>query len=371
MRARSIKPGFYKNECLTECSPWARLLFPGLWMMADREGKLENRPKRIKNELFPSDSLDVAALLSELETHGLIKTYTVDGCAYIWIVKFCEHQRPHQNEVASVIPNYSSTDEALAPMVEGLATKVESASLLITSSLTPESINTPYPLSGDVTVSKPKRERKPRTASSLPFADDFATFWDTYPRKVAKPNAEKEWAKLVKAGELPDMDTLLAAVANQSDAKDWRTDQTFCPHPATWLNGKRWQDSVTPARGVDTSWHQYRDWSTRYLTRRRAIHPDDTPEPTQDIVDAGAQWLGEWICPDGFSDAQIKAGIVWLLEKPRRCQHVKHLGDLGLYSQGVGGNLGTWCVNGAMGMQMPADPFNPGPMDGGPPRDIA
>lgn len=230
--------------------------------------------------------------------------------------------------------------------------------------------NTP-PVGVSVSEGKPKRERKPRTASSLPFADDFATFWETYPRKVAKPNAEKAWTKLVKAGELPDMDTLLAAVANQADAKDWRTDQTFCPHPATWLNGKRWEDSVTPARGVDTSWHQYRDWSTRYLTRRRAIHPDDTPEPTQDIVDAGAQWLGEWICPDGFSEPQIKAGIVWLLEKPRRCQHVKHLGDLGLYSQGVGGNLGTWCVNGAMGMQMPADPFNTGPMDGGPPRDIA
>ena len=159
MRARSIKPGFYKNECLTECSPWARLLFPGLWMMADREGKLENRPKRIKNELFPSDSLDVAALLCELETHGLIKTYTVDGCAYIWIVKFCEHQRPHQNEVASIIPNYSITDEALAPMVEGLATKAESTSLLITSSLTPESIKSPPPPVGGVEVIKPKRER--------------------------------------------------------------------------------------------------------------------------------------------------------------------------------------------------------------------
>ena len=373
MRARNIKPGFFKNEELAECSTWARLMFPGLWMMADREGKLENRPKRIKAEIFPFDNVDVAALVCELEAHGLIKTYSIDGCAYIWIIKFCEHQRPHQNEVASVIPNYISTDEALATKVESACDQGAKHFALnpSPSSLNHESVNTPLPPTGDAEVPKPKRERKPRSASSLPFADDFATFWKTYPRKVARPNAEKAWAKIVKAGELPDMDTLLAAVANQADAKDWRTDQTYCPHPATWLNGKRWEDSVTPARGVDTSWHQYRDWSTRYLIRRRAIHPDDTPEPTQDIVDAGAQWLGEWICPDGFSEPQIKAGIVWLLDKPRRCQHVKHLGDLGLYSQGVGGNLGTWCVNGAMGMQMPADPFNPGPMDGGPPRDIA
>lgn len=145
--------------------------------------------------------------------------------------------------------------------------------------------------------------------------------------------------------------------------KDWKA----CVR--TWEANDKKRGVTKPA--IDTSWHVYRDWSTRYLTRRRAIHPDDTPEPTQDVVDAGAQWLGEWICPDGFSEPQIKAGIVWLLENPRRCQHVKHLGDLGLYSQGVGGNLGTWCVNGAMGMPMPADPFNPGPMDGGPPRDIA
>ncbi|MCX8018393.1 MAG: hypothetical protein N2690_10910, partial [Rhodocyclaceae bacterium] len=59
MRARNIKPGFYKNEDLAECSVWARLIFPGLWMMADRDGRLEDRPKRIKAELLPFDAVDV------------------------------------------------------------------------------------------------------------------------------------------------------------------------------------------------------------------------------------------------------------------------------------------------------------------------
>lgn len=53
MRARNIKPGFFKNEDISECSPSARLLFIGLWMLADREGRLEYRPKRWKGELFP------------------------------------------------------------------------------------------------------------------------------------------------------------------------------------------------------------------------------------------------------------------------------------------------------------------------------
>ena len=33
-RARNIKPGFYKNEDLAECSLTARFIFPGLWMLA-------------------------------------------------------------------------------------------------------------------------------------------------------------------------------------------------------------------------------------------------------------------------------------------------------------------------------------------------
>lgn len=104
MRARNIKPGFYKNEELAECSFAARLLAPGLWMMADREGRLEDRPKRIKAELFPYDTFDVDALLVELVACGHIKRYEASDRRYIQIVKFTEHQQPHHMEIKSVIP---------------------------------------------------------------------------------------------------------------------------------------------------------------------------------------------------------------------------------------------------------------------------
>ena len=52
-RARNIKPGFFKNELLAEMPPETRLLFMGLWCLADREGRFEDRPKKIKMELFP------------------------------------------------------------------------------------------------------------------------------------------------------------------------------------------------------------------------------------------------------------------------------------------------------------------------------
>lgn len=102
-RARNIKPGFYKNEDLAECSVWARFIFPGLWMLADREGRLEDRPKRIKGELLPFDSQDVDPLLNELQATGFLVRYRNADGAFIQISKFSTHQNPHYSEKASVI----------------------------------------------------------------------------------------------------------------------------------------------------------------------------------------------------------------------------------------------------------------------------
>lgn len=103
MRARNIKPGFYRNEQLADCSSWARLLFPGLWMLADRCGRLEFRPKRWKAELFPYDNVDIEALFSELEAQGLVVKYESGSMNLVWIPHFLDHQKPHKNERGSVL----------------------------------------------------------------------------------------------------------------------------------------------------------------------------------------------------------------------------------------------------------------------------
>lgn len=103
-RTRNIKPGFFENETLAECSPLARLLFIALWCEADREGRLEDRPKRIKAKCLPYDACDADELLNELERAEFITRYEVVGSRYIQIDTFAKHQNPHQRELASVIP---------------------------------------------------------------------------------------------------------------------------------------------------------------------------------------------------------------------------------------------------------------------------
>jgi len=93
MRIRTIKPEFWTNEEVASLSPLARLLFIGLWNMADRRGRLEDRPRRIKVSVLPYDEVDVDDLLNSLRAGGFIERYTSEGVQVIQIVTFEKHQR--------------------------------------------------------------------------------------------------------------------------------------------------------------------------------------------------------------------------------------------------------------------------------------
>lgn len=92
-----------------------------------------------------------------------------------------------------------------------------------------------------------------RRLRAVPADDRFAEFWQAYPRKVAKPAAEKAWRKV--AGEA---DAILAGLKRAIGCEQWAKDGgQFIPHPATWLNGRRWEDGevAAPDAGyVTTPW---------------------------------------------------------------------------------------------------------------------
>ncbi len=86
-----------------------------------------------------------------------------------------------------------------------------------------------------------KKEKRNNLAQAPPAPLGFALFWDAYPRKVAKQEAAKVWARL-----LPDEMLTIAINAgvkawDQSD--QWNTERPkFIPYPATFLNQRRWED---------------------------------------------------------------------------------------------------------------------------------
>ncbi|MCC8363325.1 hypothetical protein LK996_09595 [Lysobacter sp. A6] len=104
MRARNIKPGFFENEVLATLPHWVRLLFAGLWCLADRGGRLEDRPARVHRALFAGEALDVDSGLSMLADAGFIARYTVDGVSCIQVLAWDRHQSPHMKERESDLP---------------------------------------------------------------------------------------------------------------------------------------------------------------------------------------------------------------------------------------------------------------------------
>jgi hypothetical protein len=91
----------------------------------------------------------------------------------------------------------------------------------------------------------PPEPPNPRSSvRDISTREGFVRFWTAYPRKVAKPEAERAFLKAIaKIGGPDPPDVLVQAIARM--APDW-TDPKFIPHPATWLNREGWNDEPTP-----------------------------------------------------------------------------------------------------------------------------
>lgn len=109
-RIRSIKLDFYKDEKVADLDPETRLLFIGLWILADRKGILEDRPRWIRAELFPyNPEFDIDTALHALARARMCVRYQADdGTPLIYIVNFLKHQRPNSREPESNRQNPTS-----------------------------------------------------------------------------------------------------------------------------------------------------------------------------------------------------------------------------------------------------------------------
>ena len=91
-RIRTIKPEFWTDDVVTECSLSARLLFIGCWNFADDSGNIERSSKQMKMKIFPADTIETESLVLELIDRGLLIEYEVDNHKYLHIKGFTKHQ---------------------------------------------------------------------------------------------------------------------------------------------------------------------------------------------------------------------------------------------------------------------------------------
>ena len=247
MRARNIKPGFLKNEDLAECEPLARLLFAGLWMRADREGRMQDRPKQIKADLLPYDDCDGESLIAQLEKHGFVIRYEVDSVKYLQVTKFLEHQNPHVKEQPSRIPAPEKPSACIVqePDKPGTCPEVAGLDSLIPGFLEPP--KAPAPSGAD-------KQRKPRsgkrTISQIRAALGperivwWENFWRVYPIQEGTNPAMDAFERLVKDHDTAVLVWKGAKRYADKIATERISDPTVKPKWAQgWLNEERWVDS--------------------------------------------------------------------------------------------------------------------------------
>lgn len=109
-------------------------------------------------------------------------------------------------------------------------------------------------------VEKPHVENQLQSNTNIPNTNQsikkediypFDEFWSAYPKKKAKEDAKKAWLKLKPDETLGK--TIIAAVLESSKTTDWKKEKgKYIPYPATYLNGKRWEDERNDDNGQDT-----------------------------------------------------------------------------------------------------------------------
>ena len=252
-RTRSLKPSFFANDVLAECEPMARLLFAGLWTLADRDGRLEYRPKRIKGLLFPYDNVDIEPLVEQLAARGFVQVYNAAGVCVLNIPTFGEHQRCHPDERAEGLPGpESAAENSVFPernAKPGNPT-LEPGNFPATCALYPSSFNpsTSNPLGAPST---PQRRRCSKPADPLRWSAESG--WEGI-----TDADHAEWSQAYPAADLP---------VELAKATQWLKAN---PKKARKSNWRRWLTTVWLSRCQD-----------RGGTHREAARPAAPPPVDQ------------------------------------------------------------------------------------------
>ena len=243
MRARNIKPGFFENEKLAELPALTRILYIGLWCYADREGRFEWRPKRIKAVILPYDDCDIDEMLMSLHVMTFLDMYDTSNGRVGCIPKFKEHQNPHPHEAKSKLPEKSESIQRddMSLHVSDMSTKC-TADSLIPDSLIPDSL-----IPDNIPASQPDGAKKKKPAKTpAVYSQDFEAFWVAYPaRNGQKTKKAKAWDAFWKITTTTDItpehltDRIKVLAPQYGD---------FPRDAVTWLNQRGWEDEVEPIR---------------------------------------------------------------------------------------------------------------------------
>jgi len=212
-----IDPHFWESADIKKLDVFARYIFMSMFSHADDEGRNIGSAVYIRNITFPLEDVSlskVKAALAEIEKYLYVEFYTVDGEEYYQLTKWCDWQKV-DHPTKSLFPELNR------------------------ESLANESRITREPLCPNIKEDKVKESKVKE--DNAPAVADFDLFWKSYPKKTAKQAAQKAWGKLKPDDVL--LTVMLSVLESKKKSVEWTKDGgQFIPYPATWINGRRWED---------------------------------------------------------------------------------------------------------------------------------
>lgn len=221
MRIRTVKPEFWGHPVISKLDALTRLLAIALLNYSDDEGYFYADEELIRGALFPrEDSTNVRRSLDELSRIGFVDLRESPSHGQIGhIVSFLKHQRVDRGKPSTLRGLHSSIDRRTIDERSTLEGK------------------------GSEGIGRESTPKAPKGAAVM--SPEFLEFWQGVPNMIGKQAAWEAWQKTMKRGVKPA--EILAGLPTYRayEAKRKASSADYRPlHPATWLNGGRWEDRI-------------------------------------------------------------------------------------------------------------------------------
>lgn len=244
MPNRILKESVCYSDNVNTLSLFQENMFFRLIVNCDDYGRMDARPAVVKAKLYPLKDyrLDqIEDALQALSSAELVILYKVDGKPFLQMRTWDKHQTIRAKKSKYPSPQDGEiTSESICKQMQADECKC----------------------SRNPIQSESESESNPNDCAAA-----FERFWAAYPRHTNKRQAVKAFEKL-KPDEAM-LGVMLAAIEKQKNSQQWTKDGgQFIPHPATWLNGCRWEDEMPNGNaGKQVTAQQYgqRDYTEEEL----------------------------------------------------------------------------------------------------------
>lgn len=238
MRIRSTKPEFFRSKRVASVSWSERFILKALESYVDDNGVGKDDIALIATDCFPHDLTRepsrVLASLSEalgrLSEAGLLHRYEVEN-EQLFYISFWESIQRIDKPAKGRLPRPDGTWNYRDSDIREPSRECREPS----RALLPGTGDQGTGDQGSGTSASAPAER-----DSAPADSEFDEWYEHYPRKKAKGQAVKAYKA---ARKIASAETLLTAIKAQAPTLTAKGPE-YCPYPATWLNGQRWEDET-------------------------------------------------------------------------------------------------------------------------------